>query len=389
MIAAVSLAAGMLFAMRGLDALATVERGRVHAGETHVSVAGKMRWSGETIISSARAYLLTWHRARTALGDSLDRLTGETQQRLDALYAHSAGERRMPGVYFAFALLASVACLITWRFARRSAFEFERQAYEAARRAIAARDEIMGIVAHDLRNPLTSIGLKAALLQRVSEAPEVRESAQSIAASVGHMERLIGGMLDASVIESGRFVVRPEPCSVDALMRSCTDTFAPLFASRGVELETSANPRLIVRADSERIEQLMSNLLGNALKYAPPQSVVRVSVEECGAVARFAVSDAGPGIAAADLPQVFERYWKGEESGKAGTGLGLFIAKGIVDAHGGEIGVHSGAGKGATFYFTLPIAQSRSEGARGDAPERKSSSACIAGLGGQATLQTS
>jgi signal transduction histidine kinase len=458
----VLLATGMLFAIRGVDALAAAQRARIRAGESQISLAEELRFSGEAMISSARGYLLTGDRAlleqlvrmnasfdhslsmlrklvpesrarrvaqdlarvgdelvrvqreliaaragspapellmrfraellpmQAALGDSLDRFVQQRQQHLEALYEQSARERHylMLRIYVLFALLAPVACLLTWLFARRRMYALETQAHEAARSAIAARDELMGIVAHDLRNPLTSIALKAALVQRLSEAPELRESAESIAGSVRQMERLIGGMLDVSVIESGRFAVRAQPCAVGALMRSCLNTFSPLFAARGVQLEISANHRLMVQADAERIAQLMSNLLGNALKYAPPRSTVRVTAQEYGGVARFAVADAGPGILPEHLPHVFDRYWKGEAAGKAGTGLGLFIAKGIVDAHGGDIGVHSAPGAGATFYFTLPIASSRIESARADVAERESPSTCVAGLGGEATLQT-
>jgi signal transduction histidine kinase len=456
------LIAGMLFAVRGLDALATAQRERIRAGESQISLAENLRLSGEAMVSASRGYLLTGDRtlleqlvrananfdhslaalrkyargshavvaaqdlarvgdelvqvqkdlvaasgveapglllrfkaeflpAHATLVYSLDELVQQTQRRMDALYAQTASERNhlMVRMYVLFGLLVLFAAAITWLFATHTArvYELERKAHEVARRAIATRDELMGVVAHDLRNPLTSIGLKAALVQRLAHAQDVHESAQSIASTVRQMEGLIGGLLDVSVIESGRFFVNPAPCSVDALLRECIDTFSPLFAARGVRLETQDNhQRLTVEADDERIQQLMSNLLGNALKYAPPGSAVRIAVEESDGVARFSVSDSGRGIAAAHLPHVFDRFWKHEQGGgNKGTGLGLFIAKGIVDAHGGDIGVESPPGGGATFYFTLRIVQRRTEGGRHD--EIEAPSAYVGGLAEPATLQ--
>jgi signal transduction histidine kinase len=321
---------------------------------------------------------------QAALVYSLDELVQQTQRRMDALHAETARERNhlILRIYVLFALLVLFASVITWLFATHTArlYELERDAHDVARRAIATRDELMGIVAHDLRNPLTSIELKAALLQRLAHTQDLQESAQSIAATVRQMERLIGAMLDVSVIESGRFVVNPAPCNVVGLLRECIDTFSPLFAASGVRLETRASHRLTVQADCERVQQLMSNLLGNALKYAPARSVVRVTVEERAGLARFAVADAGPGIAGTDVPHVFDRFWKHEQGGKKGTGLGLFIAKGIVEAHGGEIGVHSEPGRGATFYFTLHLAQQRNESSRTERGDLEFSSSCVGEL---------
>jgi len=110
-------------------------------------------------------------------------------------------------------------------------------------------------------------------------------------------------------------------------------------------------------ADRERVLQVLSNLLGNALKFTPPGGRIRVDVERQDRMtARFTVADTGPGVLEQDAPHVFERYWKHETEGKKGTGLGLFIAKGIVDAHGGRIWVEGEPGRGATFRFTLPVA---------------------------------
>ncbi|AUX41670.1 uncharacterized protein SOCE26_030920 [Sorangium cellulosum] len=116
-------------------------------------------------------------------------------------------------------------------------------------------------------------------------------------------------------------------------------------------------PGLVIHAERERVLQVLSNLLGNALKFTPQGGQVTLSVDREGTMARFAVADTGPGIPREDLASLFERFWKGETPGKQGTGLGLYIAKGIVDAHGGHIWVESEVGHGTRFTFTLPIAE--------------------------------
>jgi signal transduction histidine kinase len=132
--------------------------------------------------------------------------------------------------------------------------------------------------------------------------------------------------------------------------------FDSLAASKQVRFEQIAKePDLAILADRERVLQVLSNLIGNALKFTPPGGNVTLSIEREGPMARFGVLDTGPGIASDNLPHVFERFWR-ETPAEKGTGLGLFIAKGIVDAHGGRIWVESEVGRGTRFYFTLPIA---------------------------------
>jgi signal transduction histidine kinase len=136
------------------------------------------------------------------------------------------------------------------------------------------------------------------------------------------------------------------------------EMFATLATSKQVRLEQMVKTLgLAVEADHERVLQVFSNLVGNALKFTPRGGCVTLAAEPQGAMVRFAVLDTGPGIAPEHLPRIFDRFWKKDTSGTKGTGLGLFIAKGIVDAHGGCIWVESSIGQGTAFYFTLPIAE--------------------------------
>lgn len=245
------------------------------------------------------------------------------------------------------------------------AYRQEQQALEAAHHALAARDELMGIVAHDLRNPLGSITMRAALLQRDADPVKVRQQAEAIEKVTLRMGYLIRTMLDVATMEAGRFSVIPGPCDVPDLLREAVEQFEPLATSKQVRIEQRLEqgldagepgaPRLAVHADRERVLQVLSNLLGNALKFTPAGGCVTLAVEREDGAARFAVVDSGPGIAREHLERVFDRFWKQEQPGKKGTGLGLFIARGIIDAHGGRIWAESEPGHGARFYFTLPL----------------------------------
>ncbi|WP_437680906.1 ATP-binding protein [Sorangium sp. So ce131] len=265
-------------------------------------------------------------------------------------------ERRLYGV---LGLLVLTGVGIAWYFTRRlgGLYHQVREAREAARRAVAARDELMGILAHDLRNPLGAITVKAAMMRRGADSERTRQHAASIENVAMRMERLIRTMLDVAIMESSRFSVTPAPCAVDDLVRETVEIFGPLSESKQIRFEQRVSePGLAIHAERERVLQVLSNLLGNALKFTPQGGHVTLSVDREEAMVRFSVADTGPGIPRENLASLFERFWKDEAPGEKGTGLGLYIAKGIVDAHGGRIWVESEVGRGTRFYFTLPIA---------------------------------
>jgi len=257
--------------------------------------------------------------------------------------------------------LVLMGSAVTWLLARRlsRARRKEAEALDTAQAALVARDELMAIVAHDLRNPLGAITMKAALLRRSAASERAREQLESIESVAMRMEYLIKTMLDIATIEAGRFSVSPAPCDVHDLVAGAVEMFERLAVSKQIRLESADVPaELAVRADRERVLQVLSNLLGNALKFTPQGGKVTVAAEAEGDMVRIAISDTGPGIPLDNVPHVFERFWKHETKGKKGTGLGLFIAKGIVEAHGGRIWVDSEPGRGTTFHFTLPVSES-------------------------------
>jgi signal transduction histidine kinase len=228
-----------------------------------------------------------------------------------------------------------------------------------AQRAVRTRDDVLAVVSHDLRNPVSSILLSARMLeQRIGPDDDAaRRTLAGLLRAAEGMRLLIGDLVDLVRIDAGQLVVQPEPENSAALVRDAAEFMAPLASSRQLALSIDVPPDAPrVLCDKDRIQQVFSNLLGNAVKFTPAGGRVSVRVEDLGDRARFSVSDTGPGLSAEDRQHLFERFWRADTSRKGGTGLGLYIVKAIVAAHGGEVTVQSTPGKGATFSFTLPKA---------------------------------
>jgi signal transduction histidine kinase len=171
------------------------------------------------------------------------------------------------------------------------------------------------------------------------------------------MSRLIDDLLQAATIEMQTFKVETAPEAIAPMIEEALATIQATAARKSVRLERAITRELPpVRCDRQRIEQVLCNLLENGIRFVPDGGTIRVSACTVADDIQMTVSDDGPGIAATDLPHLFDRYWKGKEKGRHGLGLGLYIAKGIVEAHGGRIWVESQPGRGTSFSFTLPIA---------------------------------
>jgi signal transduction histidine kinase len=230
--------------------------------------------------------------------------------------------------------------------------ELLKQNAEAATRV---RDEVLATVSHDLKNPLGTIYTSSALLLEVEMAPDAqRRQIDIIRRTAQRMDRLIQDLLDVSRLEAGHFSIEKQEESAQSLIIEARDLLGSLAEARGIRVSPELHgDDASVQADRNRVLQVFSNLIGNALKFTPAGGDVVIAAEPEDDHVRFSVTDTGPGIPEADVPHIFDRFWHGAEGG--GSGLGLAIAKGIVEAHGGRIWVDRSE-VGARFCFTLPLA---------------------------------
>ena len=229
--------------------------------------------------------------------------------------------------------------------------------YDDAQKIIDARQEILGIVAHDLRNPLNTIHMATSLILEEKGLNSARMSQLRIIQRSGErMNRLIQDLLSVTTIEAGRLSIAPQKMSVTDLFREAADTLGPIAREKSLSFATSAADDLPpVRADAARVLQVFSNLVGNAVKFTPAGGTITLSAVRSGDKVQCSVTDTGPGIPAAQIPRLFGKFWQAKRGDGRGVGLGLAIAKGIVEAHGGTIAVESEVGRGSVFSFVLPV----------------------------------
>jgi len=237
-------------------------------------------------------------------------------------------------------------------------YEGQRAARERAERAVRSRDEVLGIVAHDLRNPLSGIRMAAEVAQGDGLTEERRcDMLRNIVRSTDRMDDLIQDLLDVSRIEAGALRVEPLAVSPAGLLADALEVLGEGAREEEVFLHVDCSSALPeVLADANRIRQVFVNIGGNALKFTPPGGSVTLSARTQGDEVRFSVADTGSGIEPAHLERLFDRFWQGTRDRKGGAGLGLSIASGIVAAHGGRIWAESPPEGGAIFHFTLPAA---------------------------------
>lgn len=237
------------------------------------------------------------------------------------------------------------------------------QLFQSAHRATRARDEMLGVVSHDLRNPINAI----AMLARVLADSPPQDSADrvrmlgAITQATELTNRMIQDLLDVASIEAGRLSMEQRYETADIMVNSAMSMLAPEALEKRQDVDVDIAPSLpALHADAGRIVQVLANLIGNAVKFTPPGGRIVVRAEPGDGAVRFSVSDTGPGIPDDEHAFIFERFWQGRRvTGRHGSGLGLAIAKGIVEAHGGRIWVESVPGSGSTFSFTLPAARIR------------------------------
>jgi PAS domain S-box-containing protein len=245
------------------------------------------------------------------------------------------------------------------RHAAETANVHLREVEDALRRAVAARDDVLRIVVHDLRNPLSVIMMEAQILEHPELITVPRDSppSQMILRSARRMNQLIEDLLDVVAVEAGELRVDHKRLSAAAVAREAVESQTNIAAAAKIAIRLEAEPGLRdVWGDHERLLQVFENLIGNAIKFSEPGGgiIVRATPDHDHIV--FSVADTGCGIDAESLRHVFDRFWQAKTHAKhLGAGLGLPVTKGIVEAHGGRIWVESAPGRGSTFYFTIPM----------------------------------
>ena len=241
---------------------------------------------------------------------------------------------------------------------RARLLQTEHAARAAAESALRMRDDVLAVVSHDLRNPLSVINMcVASLVEKVPADDEaVRHLLTTIDSSADWMNRLIEDLLDVARLDAGRLSLERESRDLVRVIAEATVMLEPLIAEKSLALREElpdALPRVSI--DSRRIVQVLENLISNAVKHTAPGGEIRIRAESANGEIRVAVRDTGSGIPAEQLPHLFDRFWQARGARRGGAGLGLAIAKGIIEAHGGRIWVESELGTGSTFSFGLPV----------------------------------
>ncbi|MEA2705673.1 MAG: hypothetical protein QOH22_461 [Gemmatimonadaceae bacterium] len=238
---------------------------------------------------------------------------------------------------------------------RARSYDVEREKRRNAEVLAHAREDVLGVVAHDLRNPLNLIQMTAELMyDEELPGPRKKELLSIAIRAAKEMNRLIEDLLDTVRLQSGRLSLEVKDVSVHEIIRQAEETFRPVAERRRVHFETAGEDGATVRADPTRVSQIVGNLVGNAIKFTPEQGSVRLLASPKDSEVLFQVTDDGPGIPADNVSHIFDNFWQARRNDKRGVGLGLAIAKTLVEAQGGKIWVESQVDHGSTFSFSLP-----------------------------------
>jgi len=294
--------------------------------------------------------------------------SGDPRKPLD-LENSDAGLRLRPRTSFEIWKVEMAGISVKWShgdlFAandlRRSALENDlARQVRREQEAVRAREELVAVVSHDLRNPMTVISMLCGMMQKAFSSDGAHTSRRISTAidtmqqATARMNTLLEDLLDTSKIDAGRYTITPQPLEVGHIFEEAQSLLTPLAQDKDISISFEADPDLRIHADPERLFQVLSNLVGNAIKFTPRLGTVGVHATTVGDEIVFTVRDSGEGIPKEHLPHVFDRYWTVKEGNPTGTGLGLYITQGIVEAHGGRIVAESEPGRGSEFRFTVP-----------------------------------
>jgi signal transduction histidine kinase/ActR/RegA family two-component response regulator len=314
-------------------ALAECFRGEPAAGDRSAALVSGAPGDASPL-GAASVQRVHWLRLTHA-----DRLIG-------AIVLGSDDERELPEAdAYLFGVLAG----------RAAAVIAQRTASESLRADVRARDEVLAVVAHDLQNPLNVISMAANMLLSRAGEQSLRRPVERIVRGVQRATRLLRDLLDISAMEAGRFSVERRRVDPADLLLSALESQQSLAADASVIIASDLSPELpAVDADEERLLEVLENLVGNAVKFTSPGGSITVGAAREADEVRVWVQDSGAGIPPEQLPHIFDRFWQAKRTDRRGSGLGLTICKGIVEAHGGRIWAESSFGQGTRVLFTVP-----------------------------------
>jgi two-component system sensor histidine kinase/response regulator len=236
-------------------------------------------------------------------------------------------------------------------------FALYRRKQELAH-ALQVRDDVLAVVSHDLRDPLNVVAMAGSMLQQLGtlrNEPQTLEIASMLHRSVDRMQRMISDLLDMATLRSGRLSIQTGPGEVGCLLGEAVTAQQPSAAKKHIELRCDAlHDKTTLQFDRQRMLQVFSNLIGNAIKFCDGGATIVVSAVAERDSVHFSVEDTGPGIKDGDIDKLFDPYWSGGREARGGTGLGLYITRGIVEAHGGRIWAENRSSGGAALRFVLP-----------------------------------
>ena len=239
----------------------------------------------------------------------------------------------------------------------------EKESHHITKKALVTRDQFLAIVSHDLKNLLSSISLSASLIRRLlrnekSDLEHISKNIGVIERSSATMDRMISDLLDVERMANEKLTLVLAQTDVCELLQECLELFAPVVASKSITMTIKSYPAPVFASlDHDRILQVLSNLIGNALKFSPKGSEITLTLEKQSRDIKISVIDNGPGIPSEKLTKIFERFSQLQTNDRRGLGLGLFIANWLVEAHGGKLSVSSEVGKGSIFCFSVPLAK--------------------------------
>ncbi len=222
-------------------------------------------------------------------------------------------------------------------------------------------EQLMAIVSHDIKNPISAIQLEAQILLRVSArspkselSDEVRIQANRILKTTERMKILVSDLLDRDKSVHSLSDLNKKTCHAYLLVQEVLDGLAPLIQNKNISVHNLVPENVLINVDKNKIYQVFSNLIGNSIKFSPKEGIIKISFTEDPSSFIFSVEDNGPGLSENDISNVFEKYWTGNNSSTQGTGLGLYICRSIIESHGGVISVNNLPMRGVSFLFSIP-----------------------------------